>query len=152
MEITFIEFVALCEKHGVVMVSESALEGLWNDLRTSKRPSNNLFIARYCEAYKAKYGVNPSIVGSEAGIAKSLVKDLGTEKACELVEFYLSRPEYRINGHDLKTLKWRLAAISLQMKTGQGFNQAQVRQVEHKDANVAAAQEYLAKRRTNAVS
>ena len=85
-----------------------------------ERSPVQMFIAAYCEAYKAKYEFSP-LIADQAGSAKNIVKALGFAKATELIDPYLSMTDawFLTKRHDLHTMKSNLNAIKQFHETGQ---------------------------------
>lgn len=79
------------------------------------------FIGAYVNAYKKRYGTAPEINGFAAGTAKRIVRDLGIQKACELVQVYLQVEDvwFKKMHYDLFTFEKSLNKISLALNTGQ---------------------------------
>lgn len=116
------------------------------NLKSDASESVREFIARYCEEFRNRYGSNPDITGKDAGIAKRLVKDLGIARALALARAYVEMNDsfFLTKRHDLVTFESNLKAIAVKLDTGQSVNRTQARQQETRDANVEAAQAYLA--------
>lgn len=100
--------------------------------------STQVFIARYCELFKARWKTNPEIRGKEAGIAKRLVSDLGVERACELLEafFEMNDAQFLRAKHALGVFEVNLQSVVVKADTG--------RVVTFADARNAEASEYHA--------
>lgn len=94
------------------------------------------FLSVYCSLWKKRYGTNPIVRGKEAGIAKRLAGDLGTEKASRLIEAYLSMSDqwFLQKRHDLGTFEANLNAVVQFLETGQSFSRRAAQQQE-REAN-----------------
>lgn len=104
------------------------------------------FFATYCEAWKTRYGTNPIIRGKEAGIAKRLAGDLGTEKASELALTFLRMNDawFIQRRHDLTTFEQSINAVKQFHDTGATVTRSQARNQEMNDSNTQAVKDYLA--------
>lgn len=99
------------------------------DLTTSKKSkvinptlglNTNKFIKEYAESYELRYGVSPVIFAREAGIARRLVRELGLERAVDLIKAYLeigSDPWICAKKHNLATFEQNINAVSIYAKT-----------------------------------
>lgn len=127
MEITLEEFIEVCLIHGV-QLPDQVLAGIYKEIKKrekTKASGNNLFIAAYCEEWKAKYGTNPPMIGKQLGAVKRLVKALGVARASELVRTYLQLKDPWIvkNRHDLVTFEAKLNMVVIAHDTGQVMSQ-----------------------------
>jgi hypothetical protein len=88
------------------------------------------FIARYCEVWKERYGVNPPMNGRATGAAKRIVKDNGLPRSIELVEKYLTMNEafFMSRRHDLCTFDSNLNTIV----AGNTLTRANIQAVERR--------------------
>ncbi len=131
-------FIDICLAFGV---PEQAAERIWKAYQAAvaaeekKKNPVNAFIARYCEVFKVRYGINPVVDGRAAGVARQMVKSLGVDKACKLVECYLTMRDtfFAQKRHDLVTFSMNLNSIAVYAETGAGFNQTQARATEKAD-------------------
>jgi hypothetical protein len=103
------------------------------------------FIRTYCDAFKARYGTNPQIIGVDAGIAKRLVKDLGLPKAKALVETYLGMTDawFLERRHDLKTFANNLQKIVVALETGYNPSKKETNAMERRGTNINAFKRLL---------
>lgn len=137
-----------------VMAPDSVLDALFQDVKknfsTDQKPGHDVqkFIGAYCSAVKARYKTYPELQGKDQGIAKRLVKDLGSERAIELVQTYLTMNDsfFQTKRHDLATFTTNLQAVVVKHQTGQGVSRLQAQSKENTDANTQAMQTYLAKK------
>lgn len=99
--------------------------------------NTGVFIGNYCRLWKSKYGTNPEIMGKEAGAAKSLVKNLGSERATELMESYLAMNDawFLKKRHDLSTLIGNLNAVVQFHDTGNQILGSKAHEIERAQAN-----------------
>jgi hypothetical protein len=79
-----------------------------------------VFIKAYCDAYKARYGSSPIIVGKQAGLVQNLLKAIPLEKAVDLVRAYLAMDDswFLTKHHDLETFQANLNKISSYLEQG----------------------------------
>jgi hypothetical protein len=149
MKVKLAQFKDLCLTHGL-LAPDSVLNSLYKELLkldgTNEKASE--FIKAYCDAFKHRYGVHPHITGKTSGIATRVVKDLGLEEACALVNAYLSMNDsfFQLRHHDLATFELNLTKVQVQLETGKTVNQTQARRLEQTDANAQAIQSYLKKK------
>ena len=109
------------------------------------------FIAAYCEAYKAKYTVNPVIDGRAQGIAKRVVDSkngIGPTKAIALVKAYLQMNDqwFLKKKHDLFTFEQNLNSIELFAETGKQITNNLAQQIEISDQNRSVIDDYFRER------
>lgn len=52
-----------------------------------------LFVGTYCQLFKARYGMNPKILGKDAGIASRLSKQLSEDDIKKLLHAFFSMPD-----------------------------------------------------------
>ena len=102
-------------------------------------------IKTYCEAFKARYGVNPAISGKASGQLKTLTKDFGEAKACRYVQAYLNMSDsfYILRRHDLNTFMLNLNAIQVFAEKGSRATVAESKQMDLVDHNERVHQEFL---------
>lgn len=89
-------------------------------------------IARYCDSWRARYGANPHIGKKVAGQIKSLVKDMGYQKAMQYIEAYLEMPDawFVKKRHDIPTLMSNMNAVTQYIQTGRLFTNRDIRSLE----------------------
>lgn len=89
-------------------------------------------VSFFCDHWKAKNGVNPDIRGKEAGQLTKLAKDLGIDRACQIIKAYFSMPDpYFIKrGYDVSTMIMSLAAIKQFEANGKVVTKKVVEQIE----------------------
>lgn len=92
----------------------------------------NLFVSTYCELFKQKYGVNPTILGKDAGIAKRLSKDLSEEKIKIIIGAYFALPDSWLVKvkHPMSAIETKLNEITVFVDSGKFTTQAEVRQMD----------------------
>lgn len=149
MEVSLEEFKDLCLTRGI-LAPDSVLESVYKELKKRLAASGdkaNDFIATYCDAFKARYRVFPEMKGRPAGVAKRIVKALGNEKACALVETYLLMNEFVGRNHDLVSFEMNINKVKVFHETGRTVNQTQARRLEQVDANAQAIREYREKQK-----
>lgn len=114
-------------------------------LDTSK--GGNEVVATYCSIYKQKFDRNPDIVGKEAGAAKRLAKDLGVERACQLVEGYLQMNDawFIKNDYRLSILGDNVNKVGLFLEKGITITSKMAASVETQSSNAAVAQRVLSR-------
>ena len=129
------------DRSGEDRIPVGATGKLLPDSPASEKPDDQpdnttqALIAKYCEAYKARYGVNPPIGGKQAGLARRLVKDLGAVRAIALVETYLRMQDafFLKRRHDLATFEANLNAVTIFEKTGQTITRRDAESAESSD-------------------
>lgn len=128
---------------------ESALKKLINPkkikaLEKSDNPAN-LFIKFYCDEFKKIYSTFPTIDGKAAGLAKSLVKDLGLAKCQALMVTYLQmrRRDFTLKHHDLVTFKFNLNAITVQNDRGRSIDHYDAKQIGLHSHNKSVVERYI---------
>lgn len=94
----------------------------------------NLVIKFYCDTWREVYRAerSPDIRGKDAGMLKTLTKDLGKDRAMELVKAYLEMRDswFLTKRHDVPTLMQNLNAISLFAQNGQSITRAEISQID----------------------
>lgn len=93
-------------------------------------------VAAYCEAFKARYGTNPPIMGKDSGLLKNVVRSLGLPRSKELIRTYLAMNDafFLKRRHDIATFALNLNAVAVKADTGQT--------VTHQDTVNAESREY----------
>jgi hypothetical protein len=142
------EFIDLCRELGIVL-PEYEMERIYQAL--AKRvgwvgeEKANEFIKAYCDAFKVVYGTFPEMTSVAAGTAKRIVKDLGSKKACELVETYLQMRDsfFLTKHHDLQTFASNLNKITVAHKTGKTITQTEIRQMDQRQSTVNSFAKHL---------
>lgn len=91
-----------------------------------------LFVATYCELFKQKYGVNPEIIGKDAGIAKRLSKDLSEEKIKLIIGAYFALPDAWLVKvkHPMSVIETKLNEITVFIDSGNFTTLADLKQIE----------------------
>ena len=109
-----------------------------NKKTKSRKPSStgdakaSALVAHYCDEFKFKYSVNPSISRSDAGVLKKLFQDMGLERAKDLIRAYFEIPEPYIvkSKHPIKLLSYKINEVLVYAETGKFISTAQVRSIE----------------------
>lgn len=108
------------------------------DEKNQKTPPANAgaFIGTYCRVWKDKYEARPEITGKEQGIAKRLTKDIGSERASELVESFLLMNDgwFLQKRHDLSTFEQNLNAVVQFHETGKTITRSDAKNIERQDS------------------
>lgn len=102
----------------------------------------NAFVARYCENFKLRYGVNPVITGRDAGICKRLTKSLSDERLETLIATYFKMNEswFLQKRHDLSTFENNLNAVVKFANDGESLNRIEMQNREKENYWAAQAQ------------
>jgi len=81
-------------------------------------------IAVYCESFKKRYGVNPTLDGKAVGILKSLSRELGTQRAIDCCSVYLQMGDqwFVTRNHDVATLKSNLTKVGAALDSGRDLS------------------------------
>lgn len=110
------------------------------DLSANK---TKLFIAKYCELFKTKYGTNPIINGKTSGIAKRLSESLSAEKAELFLQAFFALPDALLhkNRHPLNQFELKLNEITVFANTGKFTTQTQA---YNQDKKIQAVQTNIA--------
>lgn len=97
------------------------------------------FIAAYARAYDRKYTrdgkkARPSLGGKVQGQIRRFVEETPIERACALIETYLSMNDqwFLTKAHDFGTFLENLSKIGLKLDTGSAPTRAEARQAEVK--------------------
>lgn len=84
---------------------------------------SSVLIGTYVKAYQGRYGpkARPEITGKAQGNCRAIVKDLGIDRACELIQVYLQINDqwFEKKNYDLVTFMENLNKISLAASTGE---------------------------------
>lgn len=88
--------------------------------RAPGKSSAATLIAAYCDAFRARYGMNPPIDGKAAGLAKNLLRSIPLEKACLLVQAYLQLEDqwFLTKCHDFPTFIQNLTKVAVALSHG----------------------------------
>lgn len=107
-----------------------------NENPTDSKPQ--AFIARYCELFKLRWGVNPMIQKKDAGIVGRLSRVMGQERFETLLEAYFSMPDAWIvkAKHPLGVFETKLNEISVFAETGNFTTSREVRNADDMAANM----------------
>lgn len=104
----------------------------------SVRSPAGFFIGRYVKAYQGRYGdrARPDLRGKVQGLIKRFLDDTPIERACGLIETYLSMNDawFITKAHDFVTFQENLSKVGLKLDTGKSANTTQARAEEKLDA------------------
>jgi hypothetical protein len=127
----------LKEKIQKIQKELSTLQGLVTKMMTEngeKDPATEQreLIARYCEVFKARWNVNPTLDGKSIGAMQRILKDHGLARAKILIEAYMkmSDPFFIKKRHDLATLSQNITTVGHFADTGQTVTTQQTRSME----------------------
>lgn len=83
-------------------------------------PKANLIISVYCEAYKKRYGANPTITRKDSGQLANLLKSVGQDRLSQMLQVYLQMddPWFKTRTHDVSTFIGSLSKIGVALQTG----------------------------------
>lgn len=114
------------------MCSEIKQTSEQRSLAVLDEPHRENPVKLYCDLWKTKNGKSPDIRGKEAGQLTQLAKDLGHERACEIIRVYFSMPDpfFIKRGYDIGTMLMNLAAIQQFEASGKVITREVVKQVE----------------------
>lgn len=95
-------------------------------------PVGRILMARYCELWKDRYGVNPSIQKHHPKLLKDVGEQNGSDKTIRLLEAYFMIPDpwFIKRGHDIPTFVSNLASITRFMETGKVISNSELRQMD----------------------
>lgn len=119
--------------------SDSEVKTLENQKAATVTPiapvSNvNEVIAVYCDEWRVRYKseTSPTIGGKNAGLLKTLVKDLGSEKAKRYIVAYFQMPDswFIKKRHDIITLLGSLNAITHYLESGKLITNREIAQLD----------------------
>lgn len=82
--------------------------------------STAALVKSYCDAFKARYGLNPPIDGKTAGLASNLLKTMPLERAQALVQAYLQMEDkwFLIKCHDFPTFTQSITKVAVSLFHG----------------------------------
>ncbi len=94
-------------------------------------------VAHYCDEFKFRYSVNPSISRADSGILKKLFQDMGIDRAKDLIRAYFEMPEPYIvkSKHPIKLLSYKINEVLVYAETGSFISTSQVRSAEKAQAS-----------------
>ncbi len=94
----------------------------------------NEVVGLYCKLWKERYQDNPVIRGKTAGQLRSLVKDVGKNKALLLIEAYLRMPDqwFVTKRHDISTFEANLNSVTHFLATGKIVTRLALKSLEEK--------------------
>lgn len=94
-------------------------------------------VAHYCDEFKFRYKVNPSISRADSGVLKKLFQDMGLDRAKELIRAYFEMPEPYIikSKHPIKLLSYKINEVLVFAETGAFISTSQVRSAEKAQAS-----------------
>lgn len=100
-------------------------------------PKASALVAHYCEEFKFRYKINPSISRADSGILKKLFQDMGIERAKDLIKAYFEMPEPYIikSKHPIKLLSYKINEVLVFAETGAFISNSQVRSAEKAQAS-----------------
>jgi hypothetical protein len=110
-------------------------------------PEGQKVVEVYCDAWKARYGQNPIILAKNAKQLKDFAKQVGAQKAEDMIAAYMRMPEpwFLTRRHDLTTFLGSLNAVTQFMHTGTVLTAKAMKVVQEK---VDEAQGTAPKRRS----
>lgn len=121
-------------------------EGSGEELRKGRRPKTpavvvnlgQLAVAAYCDAWKGRYGSNPSILPRDAKTLKGFAESFGLARCKTLIEAYLAMHDswFLTKRHDVQTLANNLAAVSHFADTGETVTKADIRRADASVTNL----------------
>lgn len=77
-------------------------------------------LAKYCDAYKARYGIFPIIDGKAAGLAASLCRAVPVERLGSLLEAYVQMDDawFKTRCHDFSTFSANIGKVAVALANG----------------------------------
>ncbi len=92
----------------------------------------NFLIAKYCEAWKVRYGSNPPITGKDSGIAKRLAKNLSEDGISKYLDAFFSMPDaHTIKAkHPFEIFEMKLKEIAVFADSGKFVTRTQANQAD----------------------
>lgn len=107
------------------------------------------FIAAYCDRFFDRYGTNPHIDGKTAGIAKRLAKNMGEERAIQLLDAFFQMPDAELvkSKHPLVKLELKLQEVVVFADSGAFTPRAQASDVDREQADKLKKETSRARRR-----
>jgi hypothetical protein len=149
VKLTLSRFRELFAELGVLASPEMVSEfyhRVMQEFGERKPEPTNKFIAAYCEAFKRRYETNPPIIGQSAGLAKNIVKSLGLDRACRLVETYVAMNDsyFQTKGHDLSTFYANISKVVVHHETGKSVTRSEANNLERRQTNINAFAKLLA--------
>lgn len=106
------------------LLPRTAVNEITRNYPPKKKPTGDgaALIAAYCDAFKARYGMNPPIDGKTAGLALQVLKTVPLHRAAELVQAYLQMDEqwFKTKCHDFPTFVQNLTKVAVALFNGTG--------------------------------
>lgn len=91
------------------------------ELKESPNGDIPVFISVYVKAFKSRYGdTRPDLGGKVRGQIKNLIKDVGLNRACDLIQVFLQMedPWFITKCHDFTTFMTNVQKIGIALDTG----------------------------------
>lgn len=106
-------------------------------------PKASALVAHYCESFKSRHLVNPSVSRADSGILKNLFEQMGIEKAKDLISAYFQMPDaYVIKAkHPIKLLSYKINEVLVFAETGNFITNSQARQGDVVAGNLMVLQQ-----------
>lgn len=108
-----------------------------SDSKKSSVPSEHskkaqLFVAAYCQLFKARYGMNPKILGKDSGIASRLSKQLSEDDIKKFLTAFFSMPDAWLvkAKHPLGAFEMKLNEIVVFANSGNFTTKTQANQAD----------------------
>lgn len=97
---------------------------------SSVDPKASALVAHYCENFKTRYSVNPSVSKADSGILKNIFESMGIDRAKDLISAYFEMPDtYVIKAkHPIKLLSYKINEVLVFSETGNFVTNSQARQ------------------------
>jgi hypothetical protein len=103
--------------------SPNTTEHVFESVRDKAKVEGQLtrfFLSTYCQAYKARYGINPIFTPKARGLSKSIAKAVSPERLQALVAAYLQMDDawFKTRCHDIETLHANLNKVAISLMNG----------------------------------
>lgn len=99
----------------------------------------NSLVALYCDRWKSRYKTEtaPPVMPADAKRIKTLMQQVGHERASQIIEAYLQMPDqwFVTKRHDIATMLGGLNAITQFIDTGKIITRKEIQTLENKTTN-----------------
>lgn len=98
-----------------------------------EEPLGKALMARYCELWKSRYGVNPAIQKHHPKLLKDVGEQNGKDRTLSLIEAYFECPDswFVKKGHDIPTFVGNLSGIARFLESGKVISNNELRQMDN---------------------
>lgn len=97
-----------------------------------EKPIGKVLMARYCELWKSRYGINPTVQKHHPKMLKDVGEQNGKGRTLELLDAYFQAPDsfFVKRRHDVQTFISNLAPLTSFLESGKMVSNNEIRQMD----------------------